>query len=243
MQEPLPTTSADYAALLQRALAVGATLTERLLDLPPDSARNPAADYHLLNRAMRQAILVLHKTSAQPEDRQAAPRVAARKQIIREVEDAIQYRAGPPGDPKADTLRAELLERLDDAALDADLATRPLPDIIADICRDFRVVSPLESGRFARRTPDELAELCALAARLPGQRPRATLKPRPVALAPVPPAPVVDFHPAPSRPTVYNEREWPEGRFKPRRAPLSTPSLMKNLLGDDRPEAKARDQR
>lgn len=242
MQEPLPTTPADYAALLQRALAVGATLTERLLDLPPDTARNPAADYHLINRAMRQAILVLHKTSARPEDGQASPRIAARKRIIREVEDAIQYRAGPPGEEKADTLRAELLERLDDAALDADLAARPLPDIIADICRDFRVVSPLESGRFARRTPDDLAELCALAARLPGQLPRAALKPRPAPPAKAAPKPVADFH-QPPRPTVYNEQEWPEGRFKPRRAPLSTPSLMKNLLGDDRPEAKARDQR
>lgn len=243
MQEPLPTTPADYAALLQRALSVGALLTERLLDLPEDSARNPAADYHLINRAMRQAILVLHRVETHEQRPEQDTRVAARKQVIREVEDAIQYRAGPPGDPKADTLRAELLERLDDAALDADLAARPLPDIIADICRDFRIVSPMDTARFARRTPDDLAEICALAARLPGQRPRATLKPRPAVPAPVAPAPVADIRPAPPRRTVYNEQEWPDGRFKPRRAPLSTPSLMKNLLGDDRPEAKARDQR
>lgn len=238
MQEPLPTTPADYAALLQRALAVGTILTERLLDLPEDSTRNPAADYHLLNRAMRQAILVLQRTEASPEqlDQTAAPRIAARKQIIREVEDAIQYRAGP----QADQLRAELLERLDDAALDADLVARPLPDIIADICRDFRIVSPMDTARFARRTPDDLTALCALAARLPGQRPRATVKPRPT-------APVVELRPMPT-PTplsdiVPNEKHWPQGRFQPRRAPLSTPSLVIGLEGEDRPEAQVRDQR
>lgn len=241
MPEPLPTTSADYAALLQRALAVGATLTERLLDLPEDSARNPAADYHLINRAMRQAILVLDKVTRQPEDEHAAPRIAARKQIIREVEDAIQYRAAGP---QADQLRAELLERLDDAALDADLAARPVPDIIADICRDFRVVSPMDTARFARRTPDDLADLCALAARLPGQRPRATLRPRPAApVVALRPVSTPEPSPAPPRPTVYNEHEWPEGRFKPRRPPLSTPSLMKGLLEEMHPEAQARDQR
>lgn len=236
MQEPLPTTPSDYAAILQRALAVGAVLTERLLDLPEDSARNPAADYHLLNRAMRQAILVLQRPTAQPEDAKTAPRIAARKQIIREVEDAIQYRAGP----QADQLRAELLERLDDASLDADLAARPVPDIIADICRDFRIVSPMDSARFARRTPDDLAALCALAARLPGQHPRAVVEPRPA-------APVVELRPQPA-PTpppaiVPNEARWPQGRFQPRRAPLSTPSLIIGLEEDDRPEAQARDQR
>ena len=242
MQEPLPTTPADYAALLQRALLVGATLTERLLDLPEDSARNPAADYHLINRAMRQAILVLQRTEAPQKSapgtvENPAPRIAARKQIIREVEDAIQYRAGP----QADQLRAELLERLDDESLDADLAARPLPDIIADICRDFRIVSPMDTARFARRTPDDLADLCALAARLPGQRPRAVVKPRPA-------APVVNLRPAPaptpSPATPINEKSFPQGRFQPRRPPLSTPSLMTGLEEEeDRPEAQARDQR
>ena len=58
----------------------------------------------------------------------------ARKRILREVEDAIQR---TEKSPNQDSLNAEFLDRLDAPDLIDDIATRPIPEIIADICRDL----------------------------------------------------------------------------------------------------------
>ncbi len=63
-------------------------------------------------------------------------RLAARKQIIRAVEDTIQRRTK---DAEAEALHAEFYERLDDPELDDALAQLPVAEIIKAICRDLGI--------------------------------------------------------------------------------------------------------
>ena len=226
---PAPTLydTAACADLVARSLAVCAELTERLLDLPDDSPRNPAADYHLLGRGMRQAILLLERLATKTQTDPAACRTAARAQIIRDVEDAIRHHARNR-DP--DELRAELIERLD--RLDTELGRRPTPELTAELCRDLHLITPFEQNHYRRRTPADIDALQAQAAAPTGQslgqtRPNRSNQ-RPLD-PPIPRAP---------------KREPPAAQT-PRRPPLSTPSLMipYRLDPEDYPEAHQRDQR
>jgi hypothetical protein len=88
-------------------------------------------------------------------------RISARRRIIRAVEDAIQ-RDAP--DDEADSLHAEFLERLDAPDIEDDIADRPVAEIIADICHDLGL-APFPALRlWKRRTPADIALLCARAA-------------------------------------------------------------------------------
>ena len=62
-------------------------------------------------------------------------RRAAHEHITRAVEDAIQHEAREPSE--AALLRAELAERLDDPGLEWDIASRPIEEVIAEICCDL----------------------------------------------------------------------------------------------------------
>ncbi len=116
-------------------------------------------------RAVRRCILLarLLDRPAQPAPDPAHHRTAARKRILREVEDEIT-RTHNPGSDIAEDLQAELLDRLDAPDLQADLATRPVADIIAEIRRDLGVASLPGSRHWRRRTPADLADLHARAA-------------------------------------------------------------------------------
>lgn len=70
----------------------------------------------------------------------------------------------------------ELLERLDSLDLDRDIDTRPLPDIIKEICKDLGLgLEDLPGNCPApRRTPHDVALLHARAATPPGTMSRTT---------------------------------------------------------------------
>jgi hypothetical protein len=91
-------------------------------------------------------------------------RTAARKQIIRAVEDAIESKVQGTAymdDEEADGLRAELMDRLDGPNLDGFDLNRP----VADIRRDLGLAAaPPDMHPWKRRTPDDVAALCARAA-------------------------------------------------------------------------------
>ena len=113
--------------------------------------------------ATRRTILLfqhLKQNVVDPEVRMTQ----ARKAIIRKVEDTIE-RAADPADAPA--LRVELVERLDSPDFAADLAHRSPADLIRELCADFGLAGNL---MHCRRTPDDIAILCAQAAA--GQRPR-----------------------------------------------------------------------
>ena len=90
----------------------------------------------------------------------ARRRVAARRQIIRAVEDAIQDREPE----RREELEAELLERLDRPELDDEIDDRPVDVIIAEICRDLGLTALPGTRYWKRRTPADVAALHARAA-------------------------------------------------------------------------------
>ncbi len=115
-------------------------------------------------RAMRRTIMLADKITEDAKARAngtARHRAAGRKQIIREVEDVIQREA--KGD-RGDGLLAELAERLEQADLDDDIDTRPIDDIITDLCRDLGLTASYGTHPWKRRTPEDVAELCVRAA-------------------------------------------------------------------------------
>ena len=109
-------------------------------------------------RTVRRTVLLSRRLGDAPaRDRTAA----ARREIIRRVEDAITRTSNK--DEDRPTLRAELQERLDAPELDDEIGTRPTPDIILDIIRDLG----LAPGPWPRRTPAEIRILHANAGKRP----------------------------------------------------------------------------
>ncbi len=137
----------------------------------PPAPTDIALAYDRITRAVRRTILLARKLAepAPTPDTTAAQaathhRVAARRQIIREVEDAI---GRTEKGTRADTLHAELLDRLDGPDLDEDINHRPTADIVADICRDLGLAAAYGNNPWRRRTPTDIETLCARAARPP----------------------------------------------------------------------------
>ncbi len=108
-------------------------------DLPPDLT----ASFDRMARAVRRSI-ALARTLAEPIALASDPaqhRAGVRKRIIREVEDAIQRASDNAERPDAESLRAELRDRLDAPDLDDDITTRPVAEIITEIRRDLGLAS------------------------------------------------------------------------------------------------------
>jgi len=151
---------------------------------PQPPAPNPAPPPDLtipfdrIARAVRRSVALARTLSdpAPPARDPAQHRAAARKRLIREVEDTIQ-RTADEGD-HAETLNAELRDRLDAPDLDDDLTNRPVAEVITEICRDLGLDAFPGTHPWKRRTPADIAQLCARAAapsrpRQPGHAPYA----------------------------------------------------------------------
>ena len=212
-----------YRQVLHELVEIGARLAraiDRQAAAAPGAAPEPAPAqapqpdptiaFDRIARTLRRTIALARKLSdpAQPgpTERAAADaqqrRRAARKQIIREVEDTIHREAhGPEAQERAESLHAELYERLDTLDLDDDLDTLPIADIVAAIRRDLGIAAHINSrgiSPWKRRTPRDVRDLCARAAG-PNARDRGgdrTGDPRPLAVPPArarpgtgPPAP------------------------------------------------------
>ncbi len=131
-----------------------------------DGQADPAADsiaYDRTTRAVRRNIMLIQRLHDPAAARAARNRTAARKRILRDVEDTI-HREAPD---RQDTLQPELLDRLDRLDLEEELDLRPVAEIITDICRDLGIASPSQSPPWKRRTPADLDLLHARAAREP----------------------------------------------------------------------------
>ncbi|MGI4801858.1 MAG: hypothetical protein ACRYF2_21460 [Janthinobacterium lividum] len=175
MPDPeLPVPELDDAAY-QRALSVllevGTALAQEL--------KSPTADVTVVQRAtafpnvataIRRTIILSRHIAADPNSAAAAAdpatkRTHARKHIIREVEDTIGEHADPAD---AAALRVELLERLDSPEFDAELSTHEPGHLIQELCRDLGLANRPFLASYTRRTPDDIAILCAQAAAAPG---------------------------------------------------------------------------
>ena len=116
--------------------------------------------------------------------------MAARKQIIRDIEDTI-HREAHGRKAEAEALHAELYERLDTLDLDDDIDTMPIADIIAAIRRDLGIDPHINSrgiSPWKRRRPADVRALCARAAQSGITQPTTTL-PRTGNLRPLPAPP------------------------------------------------------
>ena len=170
-----------------------------------------ATAFDRIARAVRRCIALARKLD---EPVHATPnpahhRTAARKQVIRAVEDTI-HRTAHEGD-RAEALSAELRDRLDDPDLDNDLTHRPIADIIAEIRRDLGLASPPGDHPWRRRTPANIRDLNARAAAPSRHGPGTTQHPKQAAAQPSPPSPLAATSPpaaAPAKPAVA-PRAWP----------------------------------
>ena len=167
----LPDAAAKDAAYYRRVL-------HELIDMGVDLARmihgqakadaggdaGLAVAFDRIARTVRRTIGLARRLDEPVAGRDAARRrVAARRQIIRAVEDAIQDREPE----RREALEAELLERLDRPDLDDDIDHRPVDVIIAEICRDLGLTAVPGTRYWKRRTPGDVAALHARAAARP----------------------------------------------------------------------------
>jgi len=161
--------AATQAATAQPALA--------LAKAPAPAALLPdlAAAFDSISRTVRRCIMLAQNLDAPrkparppaPSHTAAPDRTAARKRILRAVEDTLgrqdyddSYRVCDP----TEALHAELLDRMDAPDLDRDIESRPIDDIIKDILRDLGLAALPGTRPWKRRTPADIAELCARAA-------------------------------------------------------------------------------
>jgi hypothetical protein len=126
--------------------------------------------YERITRSIRRSMVMYQKLNEPQKLAPAYNRVAARKQVIREVEDAIERKA--TGD-RAETLRIELVERLERPEFDDELATRNVGELISEICRDLGISATMHPSK--RRTPRDIAILHARATQSDGHPQSAEL--------------------------------------------------------------------
>jgi hypothetical protein len=161
---------------------------------PAASLQDLAAAFDSISRTVRRCILLAQSLDTpKPPARHPAPdrtadRTAARTRILRAVEDTLgrqdyddSYRVCDP----TEALHAELLDRMDAPDLDRDIESRPIDDIIKDILRDLGLAALPGTRPWKRRTPADIAELCARAA-APSRPAGITREPGP---GPQPPSP------------------------------------------------------
>ena len=140
---------------------------------PVPAIPDPAPAFERLARTVRRCIAQAQLLSRPVSPDPARERTRAREALIRGAEDAICRKARRDPGTDTDTLRAELAERLEDPALEFDLAGRPVADVVEDICRDLGVAIQGRSYVWQRRTPADVAHLRARAKAPPGATPPA----------------------------------------------------------------------
>jgi hypothetical protein len=156
----------DLTRLVQTQAHAEVETAQRLCEPAPDFT----VPYARMSGSVRQSVMLSEKLMLPVKAaRPAQDRVAVRKQIIRVVEDSIE---GDAPAEHAARLRAEFMERLESPELEAELGDRPVEDIIADIRRDLGIAERAGARRWKRRTPGDVALLCARAAtKLPATGP------------------------------------------------------------------------
>ncbi len=150
----------------------------------PEAAQATVSAFSTLARTIRRTVMLHEKLGEPKKPRRNS--VAARKKIIRDVEDAIEHKA-PPDEQEA--LHAELLERLDRPDLEEEIAERPIADIVTDITRDLGLAGLYDGHPWKRRIPHDIAILNARAEQLPGAAPSEKLL---ALLASAPPRPTTN---------------------------------------------------
>jgi len=200
---------------------------------PAASLQDLAAAFDSISRTVRRCIMLAQSLDkpAKPARTPAPDRTAARKRILRAVEDTLgrqdyddSYRECDP----TEALHAELLDRMDAPDLDRDIESRPIDDIIKDILRDLGLAALPGTRPWKRRTPADIAELCARAAA--PSRPAGST-PRDPGPGPQPPSPGAAQHSPDPQPDQREPGEPADPAATPRAQPGPThprPGLPKD---------------
>ena len=147
--------------------------------ITPEDELKSATAYGCHFRAVRRGMLLARRLAEPvrtPAQADHAQRNAARRRILRTLEDDIHHEWRGE---TADQLHEEVLDRLDSPEIEDEIGTRSPEEIIADIRRDLQLGAPPGTRRpWRRRTPEDIAELHARAAKPPGSEPRPAAKPR-----------------------------------------------------------------
>ena len=138
--------------LVDIGMHIAREIKDRAKDTPPAEL---AEAFERVSRAVRRTILLAQKRAEAPR-----ARAAARRQLIRNVEDEITTHAKPA---EADSLRHEFAERLDAPELDDDIADRPILDIVNEICRDLGLANIPFAPPWPRRNPQDVANIATRA--------------------------------------------------------------------------------
>ena len=161
-----------------RGAAIANIIADRIEQATNAEIPALARTFDCVTRGVRRTILLI-KHLADVAAGAVHARTAARKRIYRDVTDSIaaEYLATRRPDPdRAEALRVELVERLESfdlgPDLDVDIAHRRVEDIIYDIRRDMGLANQPGFPKWPRRTPDDLAEILALAQSAPKPSPR-----------------------------------------------------------------------
>jgi hypothetical protein len=150
----------------------------------PSPVREAVAAYEKITRAVRRTVMLYDKLCDPKKSR--PNRIAARKRIIRDVEDAIE--ANAPADEQ-ETLHAEFLDRLDRPDLDDEIADRSIADIVTDITRDLGISGLYDGHPWKRRIPHDIAIINARAEQVSGAGPSEKLAALLASAPPPPPRP------------------------------------------------------
>lgn len=159
----------DIAMEVARAVGAQAVHEADVAVAGGGRAPDATAAFERAARVVRRTVLLAERLD-QVGRSPGLRRTAARKRVIRAVEDAIGRQAAD--DAKAEGLHREFQERLDAPELDEALAAQAVPEIMHDLGLDTVPGAPPAM----RRTPQDVAALCAWAAAPPGT-PAAALPP------------------------------------------------------------------
>ena len=153
---PTPTqeeNDAHYIGVLNTLIDQAADLATRIHAAPADAATDPTIPFDRIARTIRRTIALARHIAANPKPN---TRINIRAKLIRGVEDAIHRKRH---ESDQESLKTELAERLEDPALEFDLADRPVAEIIEEICRDLGINTQQRSWVFPRRTPADIQTL------------------------------------------------------------------------------------
>ena len=158
--DPAPDDQTLLDALRHTGLRLVSAIDASLdADRTPDELDHLAKTYERTGRGIRRTIAFCHHLAKPARD--PAKHAAARRQVIRAVEDAIE-RSETRADPES--LRSELYERLETTEFDEDLDHLTPDQAVEHILQDFGLANTPFYPPFPRRTPAQIATLAARAA-------------------------------------------------------------------------------
>ena len=154
-----------YQDVLHELINLGTRLAQKL-EADPDPKSDPIIAYERIAKTIRRTIALARDLEKPVRARRSFDRTAARKKIIRGVENEIGLDIKGP---ESESFREELLDRLDAPEFEHDLETLTADQIIKQICFDIGLPGISGAKPWKRRPPEQIRLIHARAAAPPGK--------------------------------------------------------------------------